>query len=81
MQKRSLYIHGSGLITILQTQRGKKKCFKGHIWSTRGGMVGSESDCCGSGHCRGMGLKPGPLQWVKGADIAAAAAQVHGIEK
>ena len=30
----------------------------------------------GSGHCGGMGLIPGPVQWVKGAGIATAVAQI-----
>ena len=35
-----------------------------------------DSKCSGSGCCggMGMGLTPGPIQWVKGASIAAAVA-------
>ena len=35
-----------------------------------------ESNCSGSGHCRGLGLIPGLAQWVKGSGVATAAEQV-----
>ena len=40
---------------------------------------GAESNCSGSGSCRGRSLLPGPVQWVKGPVIAAAAAQVAAV--
>ena len=35
-----------------------------------------ESECSGSGSCRGAGSTPGPAQWVQGSSIAAAVVQV-----
>lgn len=50
--------------------------FTKNVWSSHHGTMGYESDCKGSGRCRGMGTITDPLQWVKGANVAAAAAWV-----
>ena len=51
--------------------------FKKNFWSSHHGTMGYESDCKGSGRCRGMGTITDPLQWVKGSNIAAAADGFH----
>ena len=33
-------------------------------------MAGLESDCSGLGFCRGAGLIPSPVQWVKGSSCS-----------
>ena len=38
--------------------------------------MGEESDCSGLVRCGGLGSIPSPVQWVKGAGIAAAMALV-----
>ena len=43
------------------------------IKSSHYGTVGEEPDCSGSGHSKGLGSIPGPVQWVKGPGVAVAA--------
>ena len=41
--------------------------------------MGYESNCSGSGYCRGEGSIPGLVQWVKGSGVSIAAAQVTAV--
>lgn len=47
-----------------------KVCFKGLLWSTHGGAIGSASFPGPPGHR----FDPGPAQWVRGSSAAASAA-------
>ena len=38
-------------------------------------------DCCGLGHCGGVGLIPGLEEWIKGSGISAAVEQLAPVEQ
>ena len=50
---------------------------KPHMWSFHCGAVGEESDYNCSDCCRGTGLIPSPVQWVKGSCVSGAMARVQ----
>ena len=51
-----------------------QKCFlEFHLWGS-GLRI-----CSGLDHCRGPGLIPSPVQWVKGSNVVAAVAWVAAV--
>ena len=53
---------------------GKVLYWKSTYRSSCCGAVSEDSDYSGSSYCRGMGLIPGPVPWVKGSSVAIAGA-------